>query len=726
MKDDESNNIISFAEFELDPIRRRLTRSGETVALHAKAFDLLSFLVDNNGRIVSKDEIFSAVWNRQFVEESNLVVQISNLRKALGESKNSPRFLVTVPGKGYKFFAETNENTLMIETHSFSELIIEQEIIEHYKSLPGKSLSNWKRLSVSAIVVLMILAIGAIGYRNFWQSNAQENFAVGWTNPARRTSPRQLTANGKIDVAAISPDGNLYAYANEGSETSGLWVSGINNSQTIELVPPSALNFQGLTFSPDNLNIYYTARSAENRQGALFRIPAIGGSPEKVLSNIACPVTFSPDGKKIAFVRHDLTRRQTALIVADAFGNSEEKEIAARPKDSGFHENGASWSPDGTKIAVSGKDEKTGENIVLLVDANTGNVQTFGKKSWNFVRRVEWLPDGSGLFVNVIEKESWQERQIWMLEYPSGNANKITNDLNRYGRETVSVSADGTKLLGVSAQTISNIYVGATDDLTKLNNITKNAVGKSDGAFNSLTWTPDGKLVFRRFFDKSDTLWLMEPSGKNARQITPNGSLDRKPVVTADNRLIIFESFRNNDWNIWRINLDGGDLKQITADGGNSPSVTPDGKWIFYERENFIWKISIDGGTPEPITDKFSRAVEVSPDGKMFACFYRPDKNEKLKLAVFSTDGGEPLHSFDAAADLAYEKLRWSPDGQSLVYAFYNSTAWRQKLAGGVPEKFLEFPDEIINAFSWSADGKQFAVAHGQELRDVVLFTVER
>lgn len=179
------------------------------------------------------------------------------------------------------------------------------------------------------------------------------------------------------------------------------------------------------------------------------------------------------------------------------------------------------------------------------------------------MRRVEWLPDGSGLFINVIEKESWQERQIWMLEYPSGNAHKITNDLNRYGRETISVSAAGTKLLAVSAQTISNIYVGAANDLTELDNITRNAVGKSGGAFNNLTWTPDGKLVFRRFFDKSNTLWMTDADGKNARQITPNGFLDRKPVITNDNRLIIFESFPNNDWNIWRIGLDGNDLKQL-------------------------------------------------------------------------------------------------------------------------------------------------------------------
>ncbi|HMS41842.1 MAG TPA: winged helix-turn-helix domain-containing protein [Pyrinomonadaceae bacterium] len=722
MKTDEPNRIISFAEFELDTVRRRLTREGETVALHARAFDLLSFLIQNNGRLVTKDEIFSAVWDRQFVEEANLIVQISNLRKVLGETKNAPRFLVTIPGKGYKFAAETNDNLLTIETHSVSELTIEEEIIPQRRILSAKTNQKW--IAVSAIAILTILTVGAIGYFSFRQVDEKNDFASIWTNPSRRVSPRQLTANGKIGVSAISPDGNLFAYTNEGSEKSGLWVSGITGTQTFEVLPPTAINILGLTFSPDGLQIYYAARDEKNPNGALFRVPAFGGLSEKILSNVNRPVTFSPDGKQFAFVRVDSQR--TAIITANSSGNTEEKEIAVRPKVYGFNDNGASWSPDGTKIAVSGKDETTSENTVLLVDVASGSAETFGEKAWTWVRRVEWMPDGSSLFLNVIEKDSLQERQIWMVEYPSGKAHKITNDLNRYGGETVSISKDGTKLIGVSAQTISNIFVGNSDDIARLDKITNNAVGKRDGAFNGLTFAPDGRLVFRRFFDKSETLWTMNSDGSNAKQLTPGGSVDRKPSVTNDGRFVGFDSRRSGNWNIWRINSDGSDLKQITTDGGYGASVTPDGNWIFYEVGGLIWRISPDGGTPVQITNKASKSVEISPDGKMFACFYRPIKEEKLKLAVFPIEGGEPLYLFDSALDLNYEKLRWSPDGKSLIYAFYNSTAWKQNLAGGTPEKFLEFADEIINAFAWSSDGKKFAVAHGQELRDVVLFTIEK
>ncbi len=97
--------IISFGEFELDPARRSLDNSGEPVYLSAKAFDVLVFLVENAGRLITKEELLDSVWADQFVEQSNLTVQIHSLRKALGDVASEPRFLATIPGKGYQFIA---------------------------------------------------------------------------------------------------------------------------------------------------------------------------------------------------------------------------------------------------------------------------------------------------------------------------------------------------------------------------------------------------------------------------------------------------------------------------------------------------------------------------------------------------------------------------------------------------------------------------------------------
>src|SRR5512139_1745519 len=89
----DAANRFCFGEFELDISQRRLLKDGETVPLYSKSFDLLTFLIERSNETVTKDEILEAVWPGQFVEEANLSVHVSALRKALAEDRKNPRFL---------------------------------------------------------------------------------------------------------------------------------------------------------------------------------------------------------------------------------------------------------------------------------------------------------------------------------------------------------------------------------------------------------------------------------------------------------------------------------------------------------------------------------------------------------------------------------------------------------------------------------------------------------
>src|SRR5215471_20917547 len=102
----EKRQAYRFGDFELDYSQRLLLRDGRPVALNPKAFDLLTALVENRGQLMTKDQLLERVWPGQFVEEGNLTVHMSTVRKALGERKNEQRYIVTVPGRGYQFVAE--------------------------------------------------------------------------------------------------------------------------------------------------------------------------------------------------------------------------------------------------------------------------------------------------------------------------------------------------------------------------------------------------------------------------------------------------------------------------------------------------------------------------------------------------------------------------------------------------------------------------------------------
>ena len=118
-----------FLDFELDGVRRVLNRNGEPIDLNSKSFDLLLALVESRGEVVTKDELLDRVWPGQFVEEGNLKVQISTLRKIFGSDRNDHEFIVTVPGRGYSFVADIlplQANELIVESHSFSDIVVEQ------------------------------------------------------------------------------------------------------------------------------------------------------------------------------------------------------------------------------------------------------------------------------------------------------------------------------------------------------------------------------------------------------------------------------------------------------------------------------------------------------------------------------------------------------------------------------------------------------------------------
>jgi DNA-binding winged helix-turn-helix (wHTH) protein/TolB-like protein len=101
-----AGSVYEFGEFRLDASSRRLTRSGEPVPLTPRVFDTLVHLVQNPGRLLEKDELLAAIWPGVSVEENNLGQAISRIRAALGESPGDNRYIVTIPGRGYRFVGQ--------------------------------------------------------------------------------------------------------------------------------------------------------------------------------------------------------------------------------------------------------------------------------------------------------------------------------------------------------------------------------------------------------------------------------------------------------------------------------------------------------------------------------------------------------------------------------------------------------------------------------------------
>lgn len=158
-----SKHMYEFGPFRLDTTECLLLREEEPVPLTPKAFETLLVLVQNSGHILRKDELMKAVWPDSIVEEANLTLVISMLRKALGERPDEHKYIETVPRRGYRFVASVKEvweerAELLVEEHTSAQVIVEEETEGEKGKGESKSLPRF--LAPSAPLLIAVLLVG--------------------------------------------------------------------------------------------------------------------------------------------------------------------------------------------------------------------------------------------------------------------------------------------------------------------------------------------------------------------------------------------------------------------------------------------------------------------------------------------------------------------------------------------------------------------------------------
>jgi TolB-like protein/DNA-binding winged helix-turn-helix (wHTH) protein len=169
-------NSYNFEQFVLDPGKRTLSHADSPVSLTPKAFDVLTFLVQNPNRLVTKEELLQAVWGDTFVEEGNLKQYISHLRKALGDNPEDPRLIVTIARKGYQFTANVSvaeaADTRIQAPVQFPTTESSRADTQPVLDLPANAILSkaawprWKAAVVGASAVLLAV-VGSASWRHF-------------------------------------------------------------------------------------------------------------------------------------------------------------------------------------------------------------------------------------------------------------------------------------------------------------------------------------------------------------------------------------------------------------------------------------------------------------------------------------------------------------------------------------------------------------------------------
>lgn len=744
-----------FGNFRFDPAERSLLHNGESIALTPRALDTLLALVSRSGHLVTKDELLQEVWQDAFVEEATVVQNISTLRKVLSRDGPEKRFIETVPKRGYRFVANvqlyqdertfqpvnqglttgitsvvaSNGNGAGVSAESDRPTL---EISLAPAAAPGNinQVTGQTRRTFwhkrSAYVVVGLLALTTLGLL-VTRTVRQNRSAIDNPTSFEKMALARITQTGKARNSAISPDGNYVAYVAFEAGKQSLWIRQVSAPNDAQIISPSEVRYLGPTFSPDGNSVLVVTYQKGTNEGVLYRIPVIGGGPQRVITDIDSPVSFSPDGKQFAFVRGYPINHETALMIANADGTNEQK-LAFRTFPAFFSSQGPAWSPSGTVIACSVRntDPLGISETVVGVEVASRQEKLLTQQRWAAVGRLSWGKSGERIILTAAQ-EFLGPHQLWQISWPSGLAHRITNDLTDY--RGVSVTPDEEALSTVATEANSTIWLTSGPQYLA----TQLASTRNDG-LGGIAWTPDNQLVFTSGVGLQSDIWIVDTARGLKKPLTSDNRRDFAPTVTRDGRFLIYSSEQEGSpAKVWRTNIDGSNPKQLTfGNDDRFPSCSADGKWVFYssfipnQQERYdekLWKVPLDGGESTLVVDEPSTRPLVSPDGKLVSFAYQPAPDLAWKVRVISYETGEVVKDLAVAAS-ALSSLQWSPDGRGLTYvetADGVSNIWHLPLSGSAPKQITHFNTAQIFFYAWSPDGKRLAMVRGVQNGDVVL-----
>ena len=526
-----------------------------------------------------------------------------------------------------------------------------------------------------------------------------------------------VTGSGDVQQADISPDGKYVAYVREMGGKQSLWVRQLATDSDVQIATLGEDYCPGLAFSPDGSYVRFVRQDRLKPNSDLYQVPALGGTPRKMMTGITSPPAFSPDGQRLALVRSNPTESSLSTASLDGSG---ERVLASYKWPEEIYPFGVAWSPDGKTLAFI---FHTSQTVLTTIGAEGGAAQPGPGAYWTNIFDLTWLPGSRHLLVAASRRGVSGPSQLYDVSLEGGETRQITHDLSRY--TGVRASADGKTLLALQEQLMATLQVATPGKESEAR--TLSAGNKTyDGEFG-LAWTPDGRVVYHSVRSGRNDLWKTGADGSNPERLTSSED-SVYPVVSLHGGFIAFQQWKLGDSSIWRMDMDGGNLKQLTQGKvGQNPAVSPDGRWVVFtgsqDGKSVLMKVPSEGGPASQLTADCSPGVpSVSPDGKWIACFYAPGQEQGASLAMVPFAGGHPAKVFPLPAT-AIAHFHWTPDGHAITFVnIVNGVGnvWEQPVAGGPSKPVTHFTSDKIYNFDWSPDGR-LALSRGAWQTDAVL-----
>ena len=315
---------MRFGTYEVDLRLGELRKNGIRVKLTGQPFQILVILLEHPGDLVTREQLQRRLWpSDTFVDfDRGLNAAINRVREALGDSAENPRFVETLPRRGYRFIAPLIDSRPISATLPAAESNVSPaQTITGQGALPASEASERRplsrRLLIGGVFMLAVLAVAVALLSRLSRRSS------GWDFQAMKLS--RVTQSGNAINVAISPDGRYVVYALREGEKQSLNVRQVATGSDVQILPPDEVWIWGLTFSPDaNYIDFVRSEKPDFTDTYLYRIPVLGGTPHLAMQGgIDFGSSYSPDGRQFAFLRVNSEPGKADILIAKADGSDQ-------------------------------------------------------------------------------------------------------------------------------------------------------------------------------------------------------------------------------------------------------------------------------------------------------------------------------------------------------------------------------------------------------------------
>ena len=584
---------IHFGDFEVDLRSREIRKNGRKLKLSRQPFEVLAILLEKPGEVVAREEFQRRLWPVDtYVDfEHGLNSAINRLRDVLGDSADRPRFVETLPRRGYRLIGKIAPGPAVLSQAS--------------KGLKSRR-SIW--LAVGACFVAGIACLLIV------RDLHRREKAVETARETAEFKPVPFTAYAGIAASpTFSPDGSQIAFAwNGGSEEAEqhkfdiyLKVTGSENLVRLTNHPSDSIS---LAWSPDGSQIAFQ-RLAGSDSG-LYLVPALGGPERRLRLTNAKPfgVSWSPDGQWIAFTdspvlggNHSLNLISVESLETKPFPRTPECQEEIEP----------AFSPDGKQLAYRCI-TKPGSFALYTIDTAGRNPHLVGRyEGWS--AGLTWTRDNQRLVVGRhVDGNEFSE--LDEISVSNGQLRKLPFG-ERGGDPAISVRGDKLAFelwhyAGVDIWRRSLIPAGVPPQ--KIIASTQVSIVPQ--------YSPDGKhITFTSNRTGTHEIWMSNADGTGLVQISKlNNPITGSPRWSPDGRRIVFDSRSQGRPGVYIVDIEERVPRRVRTnlEEMSQPSWSHDGKWIYFVggvHSGRIFRCPVEGGQAEALSSQSGSIPQEAP-----------------------------------------------------------------------------------------------------------------